>query len=304
MTPAPFHRYQLHGLVVESTIEFPELPSLTTPGPADVLIDVGQTPARLDNPFKSGGCYQVDRETFLIWLEGQARFLVSNGRSIRVEPEIGADEAEVRRLLLSSPLAALLLQRGTTPFHASAVSIDGAGVVFLGGPCAGKSTLAARFLAQGFRILADDISVVHFDEGGQPWIMPGYPELKLWPDSLAALALDGAALPRIRANSEKRILRFPERFDPSPVPVRAVYLLEPGCGPDAGITRIEGSARGAALLNHTYRPEFIGGAERRKTHCIQIARLANMTRFMKLGLAEGRFADEELTRAIVEDCRR
>jgi hypothetical protein len=304
MNPAPLHRYRIHGLVVASALALPDLPPAPDGAPANVGIEIGAVPGTLDAPTRVGACFEVKPERLLIGLDGEARFLVSDGRTIRVELAPGSDPAEVRRLLLSSPLGALLLQRGLLALHASAVAFDGAGVLFLGGPNAGKSTLAARAQARGARLLADDLAVVRLDDAGHPWILPGAAELKLWPDSLAALGLDRAAPPRLRADSEKRVLRFPAPVDPAPVPLRAIYLLALGHGPAITTARVEGAARGAALLHHTYRSEFIGGAENQKRHFAQIARLATLPRFTRLSRPHDCSYDDALVDRIVAEVRR
>lgn len=296
------HRYQLYGFVMDSPIPFPELVPAAAGGPPDVVIAVASTPAGLSNPERVGGCYQAVPGKFLIWLDGTARFLVANGCEITVDPEPAAADSEIRRLLLSAPLGAILLQRGQLPFHASAVSINGTGVLLLGGPCAGKSTAAARFRAEGFPVLSDDIASVQFDGAGLPWIMPGCPELKLWPDSLTALGQDAARLPKVGAGLEKRVLHFPEAFDPTPVPLRAVYVLESGHG--AAITRVEGARRVATLWNLTYRSGFLAGPALQKQYFLQLARLEKIVRMGQTSRPENGFFGPELVRRIVEDCRR
>lgn len=297
------HRYRLHGLTLASTIELPELPPAAD-GTPDVSVETGEVPERLGGGAREGGFYQVEPERVLLWMPGEARFLVENGRQIRVQPAGGGDPAEIRRLLLSSPLGALLRQRGLMVLHASAVAIDGAGVLFIGGPNSGKSTLAARFLEAGGRVLSDDIAAVRFASDGQLWIEPGWAELKLWPDSLAALGRDQALLPRIRPDSGKRVLRFPERFDPAPLPLRAIYLLEPGRGASEVLAPLEGMARGAALLHHTYRAELIEGTGPRKQLYAHIGRLSADVRLTRLARPADRFFDQAVVDRLGEDCRR
>jgi hypothetical protein len=303
MTSTNLHRRRVYGLTLESAIALPELlPG--GDGAPEARVETGEVPTRLGEGAREGGFYQVEPERVLLWMPGEARFLVSNGEAIRVQPEAGADPAEIRRLLLSSPLGALLRQRGLMVLHASAVAIEGTGVLLLGGPNAGKSTLAARFLDERFRVLSDDIAAVRFDDDGQPWIMAGWAELKLWPDALAALGREPTPLARIRSGSEKRVLGFSDRFDPTAVPLRAIYLLEPGRGTSDALTALEGVARGAALLNHTYHGELIEGTEPRKRLYAQIGRLAAGVRLRRLERPADRFHGRVAVERIVEDCRR
>jgi hypothetical protein len=269
----------------------------------DVLITTGKTPDHLEHPAKQGACYQTQPDRLLIWLPGVARFLVAQGREMLVEAEPHAAPAEIRRLLLSAPFAALLLQRGLLPFHASAVAIEGAGVLVLGGPCAGKSTLAGLLLDCGGRILSDDITAIRCAEDREPWVMPGYAELELWPDSLAALGGDLAAQTVPGNAFDKRVLRVPDGFASQPVALRAIYVLEPGNGTAVELRECGGVQRAAALLKHVHRLEFTAGAAREAAF-LEITRLAKTTRVSEIRLPGDRLAGEELAHLVAADCRR
>ena len=93
----------------------------------------------------------------------------------------------LRLYLLGPALALLLHQRGFLVLHASAVSLDGGVVAFLGHSGHGKSTTAATLHARGAAIVADDVVAVDLGAPGGPAALPGFPLLKLWPDAVTAL---------------------------------------------------------------------------------------------------------------------
>jgi len=78
-------------------------------------------------------------------------------------------------------------------------------VAFLGSPGAGKSTTAAAFARDGHAVLSDDI-VALVDQEGTFEVLPAYPHLCLWPDSVTMLYGSPDALPRFSTNWEKRRL--------------------------------------------------------------------------------------------------
>jgi hypothetical protein len=128
--------------------------------------------------------------------------------------------------LLGPVLGLFLRLRGVVSLHASAVSLGGRSIALLGGPGAGKSTTAAAFARQGNRILSDDI--VALEERGQDfYVLPAYPHLCLWPDSVNALYGSPEALPRFVHDWEKRRLSLSEagRFESRALPLRAIYVL-------------------------------------------------------------------------------
>jgi len=62
--------------------------------------------------------------------------------------------------------------------HASAAARDGAGVLLLGGPGAGKSDLVFRLLSQGFTLIADDQVLLHGTYASAPPHIAGLLEVR------------------------------------------------------------------------------------------------------------------------------
>jgi hypothetical protein len=122
----------------------------------------------------------------------------------------------------------LLRLRGITCLHASAVSYQGRCIAFLGSPGAGKSTTAAAFARNGYAVLTDDIAAL-VERDGAFHVLPAYPHLSLWPDSVNMLYGSPDALPRFSTSWEKRRLVLGEggtRFEGRALPLGAIYLLD------------------------------------------------------------------------------
>jgi hypothetical protein len=111
------------------------------------------------------------------------------------------------RDLFSAALTSLLRAQGRFPVHAAGVTApDGAaGVLVVGAPMAGKTSLALNFVRRGWRWLSDDKIVLEPAAGGVA--MRGLyrpanvdPALARWFPELAAVT----RLPRAFPNSEKR----------------------------------------------------------------------------------------------------
>lgn len=129
--------------------------------------------------------------------------------------------------LLGPVLGLVLRLRGVTCLHASAVAFDDRSVVFVGAPGAGKSTTAAAFAREGCGILSDDI-VALAEHEGEFQVMPGYPHLCLWPESVKMLYDSPEELPRIIPDGEKRRLDLGNQgtqFERRPLVLGAIYVL-------------------------------------------------------------------------------
>ncbi len=135
---------------------------------------------------------------------------MSRGRDLVIEPAPGAEESELRLIMLGPALAVLLHQRGLLVLHASAAALTSDGshraVAFMGDKGAGKSTTAAAMCARGHGLIADDLVAVDLS-GAVPHVWPGFPHLKLWPEAAASTLDDratAASLARVHSQLEKR----------------------------------------------------------------------------------------------------
>jgi hypothetical protein len=139
---------------------------------------------------------------------------------------------DMLRLMLLGPIIGIVLHlRGWLVLHASAVEVTGGAIAILGDTGRGKSTTAAVLAAHGHRLVADDVVAIPPGAPDAPvTTVPGFPQLKLWPDAATAVAGDADALPRLVATAEKRAQRVPEHFSAAPLPLRTVFVLD--AGPD------------------------------------------------------------------------
>jgi HPr Serine kinase C-terminal domain len=220
--------YSAYNLSIHSAMPLPELTPLAG-AEADVIIhtDKLRRPASA-RVSPEGSFHFAGKEAHLYW-DSVGTFLVRNGNEIIVDPLPGADEQLVRLPLLGSVLSVLLHQRGELVLHASAVTVDGEAVVFMGAKGQGKSTTAAALYAQGHCLIADDTVAISLDDQGRLIVKPGFPQLKLWPEAAwSSLGDEPDNLPRIASGCDKRFRRVSERFSERPVPLSCVYALSAG----------------------------------------------------------------------------
>jgi hypothetical protein len=138
------------------------------------------------------------------------------------------DRELVRYLFLSLVAAFILHERNLLPLHAGAVRIGEEAVAFVAPAGGGKSSLTAYCVGAGRALISDDVLPL-VRRGGEVLALPGPPQLRLWPDSAAALWADPATLPRHALRTEKRQIWLPlsdRYYALHPVRLRAVYVLE------------------------------------------------------------------------------
>ena len=197
---------------------------------------------------------QVAGSQALLKLPGVARFLVTDGREIVIDPHPGVSDRQLRLFLLGSVLGILCHQRGPLLLHANAIVAGGAAFAFAGPSGAGKSTLAAAFQQRGYELLADDVCMVDIDPAGTPFAWPGIPRLKLWADAARQFGHDCSALDRVSDDVDKYHVPARRRVDTRAVPFQRLYLLA-GREDDGAQdpVRLRGQEAMAAVMAHTYR---------------------------------------------------
>ena len=274
--------YKAFGLTIESPLACPEL--LPATGAPDVVIRYGAVPDSLESVQQKGGYYQVNSGAFLLKAKAVAKFLVTGGEQIIIERAPGAQDNEVRLFLLGSAFGALLQQRGLLPLHGCAIQVDGEAAVFVGPSGCGKSTLAGALHQRGYRVLADDVSVISFSAAGAPLVLSAYPQLKLWVDTLKVLEKNSEELRRIRSGLDKFGLPLGEGFSNDSPPLKKVYELTVSDSQDLGLTSLQGMDRLSVLVRHTYRLQFLAGTSGKKNHleqCAQAVRYCQVSRLVR-----------------------
>ncbi len=296
--------YVAYGLRIHSVLPLPELvasEAAFAENEADVNIRFGKIKSV---PFETNGAarhiHASAEKIYLFW-QGIGLFLVCGEREIIIDPAPGVEESVLRLFILGTTLAMLLHQRGQMVIlHASTVAISDRAVAFAGTKGTGKSIMAATLHAQGHELLADDILAVDM-RTGDPMAMPGFPYLKLWPDSVASLGYVPETLPRLRPELEKRGYRIITGFSRAPVPLKYIYLLNQG--PELKIESLRPSEALIELMPHWYGARFginLLQALGLSTHFLQCAALVNKITVCRLERPDSLSALPDVTRLVEE----
>lgn len=294
------YSYVAYNLGISSALSLPEL--IPGDGETDVIVRLGGVGDLLPAPSISEHHYWANARMAYLFREDIGTCLVRGGQEIIVEPAPGVEERVLRLFILGPALAVLLHQRGMLVLHASAVEMNGGAVAFLGGAGWGKSTTAAALHARGHNIVADDVLAVQVD-AGWPVAFPGFPQLKLWPESVVSLGDTPETLPRLHPDLEKRARRVAGRFAQEPLPLEQVYVLAEGESHEVEALRPQEAL--IELMRHSYAVRLLQftGASTHFLSCAKLARVVPLHRLKRSysleklpGLA--RMVEENLARGI------
>ena len=265
-------RYHVFGLLVESELALPEL--IIGNFTPDVKVRFGKVNESIEKPLLSGICYKTDFQKFLLKVDGIAQYLVENGNLITIDRSEGGSDEEIRLFLLGSAFGALIHQRGILPLHGSAIVVDNHAIIFSGVSGAGKSTLAAGFVKRGYKLLADDVCVITLNEKGLPIAHPGYPQMKLWSDSLENLGHTVISLRRNRRTGKKISLPIQADFYNAPLPIKGIYVISSIESGNIEVETLCGDLKFNAINDNMYRLNFLKGSRNDLPHLKHIASIS------------------------------
>lgn len=284
--------YHVFGLNIASSLPLPA-PAIFDLKP-DVTIGYGDTPSALTAPQITGVRFQVAPGEFLLRVDNVARFLVQRGDRITISPEPGGNKDDILPFLMGSVMGAMLQQRRMLVLHGSAIVANGESMVFCGLSGVGKSTLAAGLHKRGYPFLADDLCAISL-VNGHPAVIPGFPRLKLWADTLQRLDTNAENLQKIRWGTELEKFFLPvTQTQTISVPVRSVYILETTSNGIIEVNPLLGNEKIDPLIDNSYRLRFLEGMGSKKDHFKQCATLAAGAGVFRIRRPKRGFLLEEL----------
>ncbi len=268
--------YYVYGLRLRTNQPVQGLIAPPQPGKIDVKITFRKSEHQLPQSvgavevYASPGITENGEPYFKVWKDenrpqaylgiqytdgiGFNSFLINReGNKVQVATTKSIPFQDILTYFLGPVIGCILRLRKVTCLHAGVVVVDGKALAIIGPKGAGKSTTVASLAHQGRPVLSDDIAPLSKDKG-RFVVAPGYPRLRLWPNTVAGLSgLSSKALPKILSISEKRFLNLTTnrdadhwRFHAKSLQLGAVYVLRNRV--QDGILAISSQSQAAGLL--------------------------------------------------------
>lgn len=226
-----------------------------------------------------------DLSSYARW-KGLGEFLVSSdGRQVHCRKFRGALSESFQVYLLQRALSFALVKQGFEPLHATAVVVNGQAIAFLGNSGFGKSCMAACFLADGHKLLTDDLLLLRRSASGLR-AYPGPPRIKLFPAMANRFLGDQVAGVPMNPETKKLVLPLAAgQLASGPAPLKAIYVLQSPreSRRKQGIRLMPLDPRQAflELLKNTFNYQHVA-PDRLQRQFTEVSRLANTVRFIKL----------------------
>lgn len=307
---SPRLRYRYGACIVSSTLPLPALPPASAGAVDPIRID------RISQACPDGAnwCHHwLDGDEIVLslallgadyWLRfpDLADFLLQpDADRILLAANSSADDTTLEHLLVDQVLPRFLAHREQLLMHASAVTLSGRHALFLGPSGWGKSTLAGLLQQHGHTVHSDDCVELRLANGRHE-VLPTYPSLRLYADSLEALFPGTVDTAPVSSYSEKlRVpLELPDRFLTG-VPVDALYVLGDPVHASEGvrISPMRPSLTCQALIAHSFRLD-LGDGEGNVAHFVRCAAVVNAVPAFRLDYARDFSQSRSLVDAILQ----
>ena len=263
--------YAAYGACLASEVAFPELTPIAPTGPRWRFTVVPSLPAMRDvTPLGAEPIYDdVDarlvshRDGHRITIADTGVFdIARDGRELQWEERRESWPDFVRAHCLGRVIATSMYLGGWLPLHASAVGTREGAIAFLAPKGFGKSSLALALTGAGARLLTDDTLPLEITVSGECIASPGIHSLRVSDEALSAL---GVAATGDVTRERKRALAplAPAQLASDPVPLRAIYLLDPmmpGAGAPVSRVRLPETLAAVGIVAHVKSGRMLGAA--------------------------------------------
>ncbi len=292
--PFPYY-YRAYGLNIASNIPVIGFTECAVTEP-DVTITEGDVPENLESITSKSGPFQSGDHELLFRHQPVGAFYIANGNQIVIQKAAGVKESDLSTVIVGICFGAILHQRMLLPLHASAVCFRNKCIVLAGRSGAGKTTLAAAFIKAGASLIADDVSLIKFEDE-IPVVMPAFPTIKIWSDSLQHFGISSEGLLAVRDEMQKYYLPV-DQFQVVPAPADHIIILDTHSNPEIEFQSMNGYEKFFELRKYTYLHKSFSGNDYLTNHFQLAGKLASKVPVHKLIRPKDNFDTDQLIHII------
>jgi len=271
--------YTAFGFVIESDLIFPELEQAT--GEIDIVIKQKKISIPSNWSENKGIRTIASLSSIIVGVSNILILEIIEGKYIHYQPQEAFIEGKARLYILGLAFSAIIHQRGLLPLHASSLVKEGKAVLICGESGAGKSTTAAALLQHGFELLSDDISLIQLDAKGEVEVLPGFPHLKLWPESAELLQVDENELTSFSSDILKKGWRLKHSYYQQSAKISMVCFLSKQDS-SFSLVEVDGINKVKMLIDNTFRIRYVSDTGQHQAFFTTTSKLASSVKFYSI----------------------
>jgi hypothetical protein len=241
-------QYFAYGLGIHSNLVLPEFTQQASACDVNVVL---QPPDSTHAQLTELRQYlKVSPQETIVVIRDIGHFQVRRGCEIIVTPFPHSELRLIQLCIAGSIMATLLYQRGfPLLLHASAIALEEQAVCVVGNSGDGKSSTAAALIANGHRIVSDDVVPVQIGADAIR-VVPAYPQIKISPDIAQAFHYNIDELSFLHPRLGEYAYRSETTFRTEPLRLSRIYVLTDS--DELGVEALNTQAAMIELIRHTY----------------------------------------------------
>lgn len=296
------YKYYIMGMNILSDIKLPGL--VNTSDNYDVKIVISKFNININNEREYKTFYAINETDFICDIRHVAKFKISGGSLIQIDPYEQADMELVTVYLLGTCMGVLLIQKEIVALHGSTIVIDKQAIIITGRCGAGKSTLSTALRMKGHNILSDDISPVLELENGKIMSAPAFPRQRICHDTALKLGIDTKNLEKACSEDLKYNIDISDEFLNHPVELFGVFQVIPGDVEDVMLTELTGLEKFELIKSNIFCKEFYSQIDFQPLYFKKIINLSQKIHTYQLKRPDREFTVERQIKLIIDEITR
>ncbi|MGL5614704.1 MAG: hypothetical protein ACRDD2_00505 [Sarcina sp.] len=249
--------YKVYGLNIASYKKIIELIKIDEKEKVDVFIKTEKIERLKKRNLNEKKWFHYEKKFSIFKIFNNGYFLIENGQSIIIEEELSSENRVIKAFILGLALGILIHQREEIAIHGSSIIIDEKAIIFTGKSGMGKSSLASIFKENGYKVIADDIAAITFNEKEEPFINMAYPEQKLTENFMKIRNYKIENLEFVQEKRGKYLVDIKDYFSYSSKKVKIIFEIVKGDNLEISIEKINNEEKIELILNNIYGIELI-----------------------------------------------
>ncbi len=269
--------YRAFGMTIASEVVL--YAERTVVEDAEVIIRFGKCPPMTEEPLLELDWVKVSINQAILLVPEVGLFFVHNGKEIIMDIIEGVDEETIRLYLLGTCMGIILQQRKRVAMHGSCVCKKGHALLIMGDSGAGKTSLAAEFLARGWKLMSDDVTPIR-NESDFMYVQSSYPGQKMWVDTIERSHSEDRVVDRVIREDDGRQkfqLNAKKVFVNKELPLKYAVMIVPQ-GDTLCMGEITGFLKTDILMRNVYRRYLVTDKEGQVKQFDTCLKLAKQTK--------------------------
>ncbi len=193
------------------------------------------------------------------WISNKTAWInVLNGDHICYEVKPGGEDSKLNSYLLGFGMALIALQKKILPIHSSGIMKGNNAILISGDSGAGKSSLTAAYIENGFDLMADDVTYIKKGEDNMPFAYPAFPYQKLCRNEVEKRHQGEEGLVYIGEEKDKFLVPWRGNYTAGSRPLKAIIYMSKYQGDELLIEEIKGFEKYLVLSKALFMIALIG----------------------------------------------